>query len=180
MGLISAAIFSPLTDRLKHFLLTTKILVPVITATYIGFVFAPQSSSVAGPYIVAALLGASSFALLPVILEYLVEITYPISPEIGSTLCWTGAQLMGALFIIIENALKASPQAHPPRNMTRALIFQAVIAVVAMPLPLCLNLFGREVKMGRLEVETRGTELRAHEESGVAGISSTVDGSKRS
>jgi hypothetical protein len=121
--------------------------------TYIGFVFAPGSSSVAGPFVNAALLGASSFAILPVILEYLVDITYPMSPEIPSTLCWVGGQLFGAIFIIIENALKAGPDASPPENMRKALIFQAVIASVVVPLPLCLGLFGREVRKRRLEAE---------------------------
>jgi MFS family permease len=165
VGLFASAICSPITDRHKHYLATIKILVPIIAVTYIGFVFAPSSRSVAGPYVAAALLGASSFALLPVILEYLVEITYPISPEIGSTICWIGGQLLGAIFIIIENALKAGPRADPPLNMTRALIFQAVIAAVVVPLPLCLGLFGREVRMRRFEAERCHTDVDTSQQS---------------
>jgi MFS family permease len=165
VGLISSAIFSPITDRHKHYLGTTKILVPIIAATYIAFVFAPASRTIAVPCVIAALLGASSFALLPVILEYLVEITYPMSPEIGSTICWTGGQLFGAIFIIVENALKAGPRADPPQNMTRALIFQAVIAAAAVPFPLSLGLFGREVRMRRFEAERHRTRVETNNES---------------
>ena len=153
VGLVAAAICSPITDRLKHYLGTIKILVPIVAAAYIGFIFAPNSSTVAPPFVVAALLGASSFSILPVVLEYLVEITYPMSPEISSTLCWAGGQVFGAIFIIIENALKASRQADPPEHMTRALIFQAVVASATVPLPLCLGLFGRDVRKRRLEAE---------------------------
>ncbi|PGH10610.1 hypothetical protein AJ80_07461 [Polytolypa hystricis UAMH7299] len=162
VGLVSAAITSPLIDRLKHYLGTTKILVPIIAISYIAFVFAPLSRpSVVGPYIVAAILGASSFAVLPIILEYLVEITYPMSPEVSSTICWTGGQFLGAVFIIIENALKAddSKEIEPPKNMRNALVFQAVVASVVVPLPLCLGLFGRKVRKKRFEAETgRGVE----------------------
>ncbi|EEH40724.2 hypothetical protein PAAG_02700 [Paracoccidioides lutzii Pb01] len=154
VGLIAAAITSPITDRYKNYLLLTKILIPIIAICYIGFVFAPRASSVAGPNVVGALLGASSFAVLPVILEYLVEITYPMSPEVSSSICWMGGQLLGASFIIIENALKDGENANPPRNMTRALIFQAVMAAVVAPVPLCLGLFGCEVRNRRLEAES--------------------------
>lgn len=130
-----------------------KVIMPIVAATYIGFIFAPSSQSIAAPFVVAALLGASSFAILPIALEYLVEITYPISPEIPSTLCWTGGQIFGAVFIIAENALKASPRADPPEHMTRALIFQAVFASVVVPFPLCLGLFGRKIRKRRLEAE---------------------------
>ncbi|PGG96461.1 hypothetical protein AJ79_09586 [Helicocarpus griseus UAMH5409] len=161
IGLVSAAIISPLTDRYKTYLLLTKILVPIIAACYIGFVFAPRASSVAGPYATAALLGASSFAVLPVILEYMVEITYPMAPEVSSGLCWMGGQLLGAVFIIVENALKEGEEGRPPRNMSRALIFQAVMASVVVPVPLCLGLFGREVRSRRVEAEMLGKESRA-------------------
>lgn len=77
-----------------------------------------------------------------------------MSPEIPSTICWTGGQLLGAIFIIVENELKAGPGADPPGNMRKALVFQAVVASVVVPLPLCLRLFGREVRKRRFEAET--------------------------
>lgn len=168
VGLVASAVVSPITDRFKHYLGTIKALVPVVAASYIGFIFAPSTStgSIAPTFVVAALLGASSFSLLPVTLEYLVEITYPFSPEVGSTLCWTGGQLLGAIFIIVQDALKAGPDASPPYHMRNALIFSAVIAAAVVPLPLSLGLFGREVKRRRLladrgEIESGGTATAA-------------------
>ena len=94
-----------------------------------------------------------------------MEITYPFSPEIGSTICWTGGQLLGAIFILIQDALKAGENASPPVNMQNALIFSAVVAVVAAPWPLCIGCFGRDVRRRRLDVD-RGVELGQEEEAG--------------
>ncbi|RAH71506.1 putative cell surface receptor/MFS transporter (FLVCR) [Aspergillus aculeatinus CBS 121060] len=159
VGLLVSALISPITDRYKHYLATIRILVPIVAASYIGLIFAPASRAGIGPtYAVCALLGASSFGLLPVVLEFLVEITYPFSPEVGSTLCWTGGQLLGAVFILVQDALKAGQHASPPENMRNALIFSAVVAAVAAPLPLCIGLFGRDVRRRRLDVD-RGVDL---------------------
>ncbi|KAJ5935368.1 MFS-type transporter [Penicillium verhagenii] len=158
VGLLVAAVVSPLTDRFKHYLGSIRILVPIIVLSYIGLIFAPSSTAgIAPSYVVMALMGASSFSLLPVVLEFLVEITYPFSPEIGSTICWTGGQLLGACFILIQDALKASENASPPYNMRNASIFACVVCAVAAPLPLSLGLFGRTVAQRRLQID-RGIE----------------------
>ncbi|KAJ5595331.1 uncharacterized protein N7459_001539 [Penicillium hispanicum] len=159
VGLVAGAIMSPITDRFKHYLGTIRILVPIIVASYIGLIFAPPSpAGIAPSYVVMALMGASSFALLPIVLEYLVEITYPFSPEIGSTICWTGGQLLGACFILIQDALKAGASSNPPSNMRNALIFAAVMSGVAAPFPLSIGFFGRVVRHRRLNID-RGIEL---------------------
>ncbi|OGE52050.1 hypothetical protein PENARI_c011G01229 [Penicillium arizonense] len=160
VGLITAAIFSPLTDRYKHYLGSIRVLVPIVAATYIGLIFAPGSSAgIAPSYVVMALLGASSFTLLPIVLEFLAEITYPLSPEIGSTICWTGGQLLGACFILIQDALKMGVGARVPGDMRNALVFAAVVAVVAAPFPLTIGLFGRVVEKRRWIVDS-GIGLR--------------------
>ena len=166
-GLVFAAITSPIIDRSKHYLFTIKILVPIVAASYIGLIFCPGSSthSIVPSYIVFGIMGASSFALLPVTLEFLVEISYPFaSPEIGSTICWTGGQLFGAIFIIVQDALKAGPRASPPQNMRNALIFSAVVSAVTAPLAICIGLFGRVVRRRRLEAEQAEVSVLDHEE----------------
>ncbi|KAJ6151611.1 hypothetical protein N7470_007208 [Penicillium chermesinum] len=164
VGLVVSAIVSPLTDRFKHYLGSIRILVPIIVASYIGLIFAPASpAGIAPSYVVMALMGASSFALLHTVLEYLVELTYPFSPEIGSTICWTGGQLLGACFILIQDALKAGKNASPPSNMRNALIFSCVVSAAAAPFPLCLGLFGRDVQRRRLDIDI-GVELQPRNE----------------
>jgi FLVCR family MFS transporter 7 len=146
VGLVASAISSPIIDRTKSFLLTLKILVPLVGISYLIFIWMPETRDVAGPYVVLAILGASSFSLVPVALEFLIELSHPLSPEITSTLAWAMGQLFGAIFIIISDALAAGKDANPPKNMKNALVFQAVLALAVVPLPLCLGLFGREHK----------------------------------
>jgi len=139
VGLIASAIVSPLVDRTKNYVLVIKILVPLIAVSYLALVFMPRTGSVAGPYIVCAILGATSFSLLPCALEYLVIVTHPVSPEISSTICWTGGQLLGGVFILIMTALREGWDGEPAGSMTRALVFQAVIAWLVVPLPMFLG-----------------------------------------
>ncbi len=96
-------------------------------------------------YVILALLGAASFGVLPVALEYVVEVTFPVGPEVSSVLLWTGGQLLGGIFTIIMSALKDetgtdSKGSSPAGNMRRALIFQAVITCIAAVLPMGLGL----------------------------------------
>ncbi|KAI9761497.1 MAG: ubiquinol--cytochrome-c reductase subunit 6 [Chaenotheca gracillima] len=157
VGLVTSAITSPLLDRYPHPLFAIKLQVPLIAASYLAFVWAPDAGDASGsspslgpPYAVAALLGAACFSLVPIVLELLAEVTHPVSPGVTSTLAWGGGQLFGGIFLVIEDALKDST---PPFGMRRALVFQAVIASLVVPLPLCLGLFGRKVRRRREEVD---------------------------
>jgi hypothetical protein len=94
-----------------------------------------------------AVLGAACFSLVPVVVEYLVELTHPVSPAVTSTLAWSGGQVLGGVFIVVSGALKGGEGATPPGDMRDALIFHAVLALAAVPLPLCLGLFGRKEKL---------------------------------
>jgi MFS family permease len=153
IGLVFAAITSPLVDRYKFYLSFIKSTSPIIAICYLVFIWAPSSSAIIYAYVVCGVLGAASFGLVPVVLEYLVEIHHPLGPEVGSTILWAGGQLLGGIFIIIQTALKAGKTAEPPYNLRKALVFQAVLAMVVMPLPLCLGLFGRKVRPRRLEMD---------------------------
>ncbi|KAK3303437.1 major facilitator superfamily domain-containing protein [Chaetomium strumarium] len=171
VGLVASAVTSPLIDRTKSYLLAIRVAVPLIGLCYLVFVWMPATRNdddgggVAGPYVVLAVLGAASFSLLPVVVEYLVELTHPISPEVTSTLAWSGGQLLGGVFIVVSGALKADPgEGDPPANMHDALIFAAVMALAAVPLPLCLGLFGRKENLQLRRV-------RSDEEGRVSGDS---------
>lgn len=167
VGLVAAAITSPILDRTKAFLLAIKVAAPIIGLSYLVFIWMPGTRSIPGPYVVLAILGASSFSLVPVVMEYLVELTHPVSPEVTSTLAWAGGQLLGALFIIISDALKAGPEADPPANMNNAMIFQAVVALAVLPFPLSLGLFGRKDKvlLRRVESDQRDVQGQAPQEA---------------
>jgi FLVCR family MFS transporter 7 len=164
VGLVTSAVTSPLIDRTKSYLLAIKLQVPIIAACYLAFTWAPQTRSIGAIYAILSILGAASFSLVPVVLEYMIEITHPVSPEVTSTLCWSGGQLFGGIFIIASDALRAKGisdgsaddgSIRPPGNMFKALVLQAVLAVVVVPLPLALGCCGRGrgVRMRRLEAD---------------------------
>ncbi|KAH7160395.1 major facilitator superfamily domain-containing protein [Dactylonectria estremocensis] len=134
VGLIASAISSPILGRTKAFLLSIRLIFPISGICYLLFIWMPQTGSVVGPYVVLSILGAASFSLLPIALELLIELSHPLSPEVTSTIAWSGSQLLGGVFIIVN-------------NMKRALIFQAVLALIVVPLALCLGLFGRHDKV---------------------------------
>ncbi|EMD68162.1 hypothetical protein COCSADRAFT_33125 [Bipolaris sorokiniana ND90Pr] len=175
-GLVACAIVSPIVDRTHAYLSAVRILTPLVAIAYLAFIWAPQTRTIAAPYILSAALGAASFSLLPVALEFLVEITFPASPEVSSTICWVGGQIIGAVIIIVMDALKDSRPVdlelvrklgrgtqgsvgdRPPGNMFNALVFQAVLALAVLPLPLALGWkrVGLGVTEGRLSRDVDG------------------------
>lgn len=159
VGLVSAAITSPFIDRSKAYVPFIKVLVPIIALSYLVFIWAPPTRTVAAPYVILSVLGAASFSLVPVALEYLVEATFPAGPEAGSTICWAGGQLLGGIFLVISDALKAGKESNPPYHMRKALVFQAVVAMAVVPAAMALGWFGGEVRKKRLDLDkaSRGT-----------------------
>lgn len=161
VGLVSAAVTSPIMDRTKAYLPFIKIAVPVIALCYLAFIWAPGTRTIAAPYVILAILGAASFSLVPIALEWLVGVTWPVGPEASSTICWSGGQLLGGLFIVISDALKEGKDANPPFTMRKALIFQAVVAVAVAPSAVALGWVGK-VGNKRLDVD-KGREGREGE-----------------
>ena len=147
---------SPLLDRNPRRSLTVlKFQVPLLALAFLVFIWIPQARNVAAPYFLCSVLGACAFSLMPIALETLAEVTHPVSPEITSVTCWFGGSLLGASFLLIMDALKAGRDTNPPYRMTNALIFEAIVALVAVPLPLCLGLFGRPLASKRLDADDR-------------------------
>lgn len=141
VGLIASAIISPLIDRTKAYLVAIKVFAPLIAVGYLIMVWVPETRSDVAVYVVCGLIGAASFALLPCALEYLVEITYPVSPEISSVVCWAVAQLLGAGFVLDMGNMKGDWEGQPAGNLKSALVFEAVVACAVVPLPLMLGWF---------------------------------------
>lgn len=168
VGLIVSAITSPIIDKTKSYLFTIKVCVPITAICYLVFVWVPPTRSVAAVCAVLSVLGAASFSLVPVVLEYLCEITYPVSPEVTSTICWAGGQLVGAIAIVVSDALREG-EGEPPGTMRKALWFQAILAMAVVPLPLALGCCGRRVRSLRVEADDLSRADRDVENGG-AGV----------
>lgn len=159
VGLVAAAVTSPLIDRSKKYLLLIKCLVPLIAICDLAFIWAPGTRSVAAPYVILSVLGAACFSLVPVALEWAAEITWPVGPGAASTICWTGGQLLGGIFIVISDALKEEDgEGEPKGNMRKALIFQAVVACAFVPCALLLGRVGGGARNKRLEVDKAASD----------------------
>jgi len=167
VGIVSAAIISPITDRTHAYVPIIKVVIPIVAASYLAFLFAPPTRNIVAPDVILAILGASSFAILPVTLEYAAEITFPIGPEVTSTIFWTAGQLLGGIFLLVMSALKdeeGTPNKnndYPKGNMQRALTFQAIICCLTAILPMglglkMLGLGGDARKRANIDGRTRG------------------------
>ncbi|KAH8697983.1 major facilitator superfamily domain-containing protein [Talaromyces proteolyticus] len=141
-GIVSAIIVSLLVDISQSHVLVIKALSPIIAICYLIFRWIPDLSPIMGAYIVSGSLGAASFALVPVVLEWLVDATFPVGAEFTSTICWIGGQFMGIVSVLVMNAFKEDGNAAPPYNMKQALTFQAVLGAVVCPLPMLVGVFG--------------------------------------
>lgn len=136
-GLIFSAILSPIIDHTHTFLLAIKLQIPIIATCYIALIFAVDTAgNLVPPFIVVAFLGAASFSLLPVALEWVVEVTHPCPPEITSAVLWCGGQLAGGVFLVVMDAMK---DVEDGGKMRRSLIFEAVISAAVCPLAFMLG-----------------------------------------
>lgn len=151
-GLVATAILCPIVDRTHAYLLAIKVQVPLIACGYIALIFAVTAGgSLVWPILVVACLGAASFSLLPLVLEWVVEMTYPAPPEITSTILWGSGQLMGGVFILVMDAMKDERDGGKMKRYIRtssmkivraltkmcgfrSLIFEAVVAAAVAPL----------------------------------------------
>lgn len=159
VGLVTSAITSPILDRAKHLRLwAVRLFVPIIGAMYLAWIFLPETRGDAAPYAVSAVLGAASFALVPLALELLVDVSWPESPEVSSVICWSGGQLGGAIFIIIMDALAGVWPGQPSGNMKAGLVFLAVIACLAVPAPMFLGV-GSIGRFKRDDAERMGERI---------------------
>ena len=146
-GLVVAAIVSPIIDRFHVFLPVARVLVLLVSICYLVFIWVIRPSAYAGICVLCALLGAASFSLLPLALELSVELTHPVPPEVSASIYWIGGEFLGGIFIIIMNALR-DDDGVPKDNMTKALIFEGVVACVAVPW-----FFFIKAKEGRLAMD---------------------------
>ena len=145
VGLVAAAIMSPILDAYttpssSARIWLIKVLVIVTAVMYLAFVFAPATRSDGAPYAISAIMGAASFMLVPLALELLVEVTWEdAGPEVSSAVCWAGGQLGGAVTIVIMDSLRGAWGGEPAGNMKGGLVFLAVLACLAVPLPMGLG-----------------------------------------
>ncbi|KAI0268875.1 MFS general substrate transporter [Gloeopeniophorella convolvens] len=130
-GIVAAVATSPLFDRVftHHLSITVRILCPIIGAAWLSLIWAVRPNNTGALYAVFVIIGVCSVTLLPVAIELGVEFTR--NADGSSAVLWFFGSLVCAIFVIAQNALRASDTAHPPKNMHRAIILNGVWAFAA-------------------------------------------------
>lgn len=139
VGIGASMVISPILDRTKTHLIALKIIVFIIAGCYTAIPFIPQTHSLAGLFIVFAVLGASSLSIEPCVLEFQAAWTHPVSPEFSSVIGWTGAKVVGAILILAVGdwmALKKPQEGQPTGSLFNGLILIAAMCWVCVPLAL--------------------------------------------
>jgi len=129
-GMVAAIITAPLFDRVftHHLAITSKILVPCVAVGWLSLIWAVRPHNAAGLFIIMTIIGVGSITMIPVGMELACEVTR--NPDGSGAIVWFAGNLMGVVFILSEGALRAGPDASPPLNMKRSLIFAGVIVLV--------------------------------------------------
>ncbi|PMD46070.1 MFS general substrate transporter, partial [Hyaloscypha variabilis F] len=117
VGLVSAAITSPIIGRRGGQLRFIKIGISLLALSYLSFIWAPTAGTIVASYVCAGFIGAFSFSLLPVGLELIADVTHPIPASFSSAFFWMGGQLLGGVLLICVGFLKAGPNAAVPNNL---------------------------------------------------------------
>ncbi|KIP11082.1 hypothetical protein PHLGIDRAFT_64606 [Phlebiopsis gigantea 11061_1 CR5-6] len=149
-GLVCALGVAPLFDRVltRHLALTTKIFIPILGAIWLGLIWAVKPGDTGALFAMVAIIGACSIPLVPVAIELTAEITRNASG--GTAVLVFAANAMTVVCVLVEGALRAGPNANPPNNTHRAIIFQGVLVMSLVP-----TIFGLKGKQARREMDER-------------------------
>ncbi|KAF8813928.1 MFS general substrate transporter [Phlegmacium glaucopus] len=138
-GMVAAIVSAPLIDRFftHHLARLAKVLVPFIAVGWLSLIWAVRPNNTAALFVIMAAIGICSITMLPIALELACELTR--NADGSSALVWFGGNLFGIIFVLACGALRAGPGAHPPLNMSKALIFLGVIAMAICSLVFLLR-----------------------------------------
>ncbi|KAI1787322.1 MFS general substrate transporter [Ganoderma leucocontextum] len=160
VGLVFGAISSPLLDRVftNHLAFTGKLLLPAMGASWLAMIWEIKPNNDAILFVLVAIIGATGLTLLPVVLELGVELTR--NADGSSAVLWFSTNLCGLVFVLVEGALRAGPEANPPYNMHHAIIFQGVLGMSVVALVYLLE--GKQTRRAQDEAKRNESE-RTHD-----------------
>ncbi|KAF7321286.1 MFS general substrate transporter [Mycena kentingensis (nom. inval.)] len=153
-GIVAAIVTSPLFDRVftNHLAITAKCLVPVVACTWLSLIWAVRPNNTATIYALGAIIGIASVTMLPVGLELAVETTR--NADGSSALLFFMCNALSVVFVLVEGALRAGPDANPPLNMRKALIFNGAVV-----LTVCSSIFFLRGEQTRKAIDREKLEM---------------------
>lgn len=141
-GLFTGIILPRITARYNISLIVLKTLCPIIGLCYLAFIWVPGGSNPLVSFSIAAILGGASFSLVPITLEYLVDITHPIAPESTSSLCWVAGLLLSAWTVVIMEIIAMHSPGDSPHSMKKYVTPVKILFIknLAITAPFCVDL----------------------------------------
>ncbi|KAF7428316.1 hypothetical protein PC9H_007537 [Pleurotus ostreatus] len=138
-GIVAAIATAPLFDRVftHHLAITAKIVVPIIGAAWLSLIWAVKPHNTGGLFVIMAIIGICGISVLPVSLELGCELTR--NADGSSAILWFAGNLFAVMFILVQGALRAGPDANPPLNMHQAIMFNGIFIFVSSFLVLFLK-----------------------------------------
>lgn len=161
-GIIAAIVTSPLFDRVltHHLGITVRILCPVIASAWLSLIWAVRPDNTAPLFVIFVVIGVCSITLLPVAIELGVELTR--NSDGSSAILWFFGNLVCIIFILVQDALRASPAADPPQNMHRSIIFNGAWVVT-----ITASIFFLRGKQTRRELDEQMNEEQQTSSTGM-------------
>lgn len=108
--------------------------VVIMTLWYLAFVRVASLNDIGGLYILRRIIGASPSSCIPIILEFLVETSPLVGPEVTTTSGWAGCYLPA-------DAMNAGANRMPSGNTSTYPILQAAPAIAVPPAISCRQEF---------------------------------------
>ncbi|KAH9484995.1 MFS-type transporter [Psilocybe cubensis] len=159
-GMVAAIISAPLFDRVfvHHLAITAKFMIPFAAIGWFSLIWAVRPDNGGALFAIMGIIGICSVPMLAVGMELACEITR--NAEASSAILWFAGNLFAVVFILVAGALRAGPEASPPLNMRRYLVFMGVIILTA-----CSSIFFLHGAQKRKALDQeKAAEVQAHQE----------------
>jgi MFS family permease len=157
-GTFGCLISGPVIDKTKQHKILLKIMAPLMLSTYVAFIFVVKSESFAGILYTNMLNQFFLSFMVPICVELGVEISYPVTASLSTSILWQLAQLVGFILVLIMDLFR-DENGVPKKNMFKALIFQAVIASLTFIFSMIFD--GPMARSDALEVQKKTAESQS-------------------
>lgn len=142
VGVLCAVVVSPILDRTKRHTLGLKIFMTAIALSFTALPFIPQTKSLIALFVVFGLVGASVLSIEPCVLEIQASWTHPVSPELSSFVCWSGAKVLAAVFTLLVGSVMVLDEpkyGQPKGSLFIGQLFIAAMAWLCVPCTMALG-----------------------------------------
>ncbi|CAO3611532.1 unnamed protein product [Mucor fragilis] len=160
-GTFGCLMSGPIIDRTKQHKVLLKIMAPLMFSTYVAFIFVVKRDSFVAILYTNMLSQFFLSFMVPVCVELGVEISYPVTESLSTSILWQVSQLVGFILVLVMDLFR-DVNGEPKDNLYKALIFQAAIAGVCFFFSIIFN--GPMARTEALKVQEKAAAIAAQSE----------------